>query len=116
MFSLFKKSGSSNNGVPEWASFFDSKEYAHFTYAVRKYFDNLSIEVQLDDGVLLPAENLFGFNKLGLVNVAQNCKQSDIKEYQVVVDAHFNSIKDTFEFDQKFKMIENDFEQISSYL
>jgi hypothetical protein len=75
MFS-FLKGNKNKNEVPEWASFFGKKEYEEFLANIGKYFKTKNFEFIIDDGVLNGTESFFGLKNLGLINVAQVCKQS----------------------------------------
>jgi hypothetical protein len=112
MFSLFKKYPQ----VPEWASFFNSKEYQSFLDAVKYYFDKKNINYRIDDGVLHTKVNDFGFKILGLMNVSQVCKQDDIENYNLIVEEHFETMINANNFETEFNKIVHDFDKIKEYL
>jgi len=123
MFSFFKKKKEDTKNeshsveVPDWASFFTSDEYSIFIKAVEDYFNKLDIEYTLDDGVVyIAADNTFGFEKLGLQNLSQMCKQNDIKDYEAVVADHFNTMIRIHKFNTEFDEIVSDFEKIKKYI
>ncbi|NDV94313.1 hypothetical protein D0T84_05190 [Dysgonomonas sp. 521] len=118
MFSFFKKNKEDSSiEVPEWASFFTSDEYSVFIKAVRSYFDKLNLRYTIDDGVVIvDKENDLGFNKLGLQNLSQKCKQNDIKDYESVVTDHFETMIRIHKFGKEFEEIVSDFEKVEKYI
>lgn len=115
MKSLFKKK-TNEIIVPEWASFFDSKEYVLFIEEVENYFKNLNIQYELSDGQVIAGENKFGFNHLGLLNLAQVCKQEELKYYKEIISRHFNTLIKANQFDKEFEKIANNFEEVKKYV
>jgi hypothetical protein len=115
MFSFFKKKTDDTN-IPEWASFFDNKEYSAFIKEIETYFKNLNIQFKIGDGQIETNENEFGFSNLGLVNVAQVCKQEDKKHYKEIITEHFNSMIRANKFDKEFAKIADNFEEVKKYI
>jgi hypothetical protein len=115
MFSFFKKKTDKTN-VPEWASFFDEKEYSLFINEIDNYFKNLNIQFEIGDGQIHVNENEFGFSNLGLMNVAQGCKQEDKKYYKEIIGEHFNSMIRANKFDKEFEIIADNFEEVKKYI
>ncbi|GHN01807.1 hypothetical protein WSM22_32960 [Cytophagales bacterium WSM2-2] len=115
MFSIFKRN-KDNSGVPEWASFFNESEYSDFLKAIDKYFNKKKITYQLGDGILTIGANDFGSNKLGLINVAQVCKQDELKNYNGIVFEHFESMVRASLFDAEFRKIVHDFDKVKKYV
>lgn len=115
MFSFFKKKSDDTN-IPEWASFFDSKEYTLFIKEIENYLKSLNIQFTIGDGQVVVNENEFGFNNLGLVNVAQVCKQEDKKHYKEIITEHFNSLIKANKFDKEFAKIAGNFEEVKKYI
>jgi hypothetical protein len=115
MFSLFKKKTDKIN-VPEWASFFDEKEYSMFIKEIDNYFKNLNIQYEIGDGQVQVSENEFGFSHLGLMNVAQVCKQEDKKYYKEIIAEHFNSLIRANKFEKEFEKIADNFEEVKKYI
>lgn len=115
MFSFFKKK-TNNTDIPKWASFFDDKEYSTFLKELDNYFKSLNIEYELGDGQITVKENKFGFNVLGLTNVAQVCKQDDLKNYKENIAEHFNSMIRANMFDEEFNKIVDKFEEVKKYI
>jgi hypothetical protein len=113
MLSIFKRKNN-NQEVPEWASFFDKKEYATFINGINSYFKNYSFH--LEDGVVKVDSDDFGFENLGLTNVAQVCKQSRKGNYKRIISEHFNSMIRTHKFEKEFKKIEKDFDKVKDYI
>jgi hypothetical protein len=115
MFSFFKKKTGSNH-IPAWASFFDSKEYSIFIKELDNYFRQLNIDYNLGDGQISVNESDFGFDKLGLTNVAQVCKQASINHYKEIITEHFNSMLRARKFDKEFEKVAGNFEEVKQYI
>jgi hypothetical protein len=115
MKSFFKKKTNETN-VPEWASFFDSNEYSLFIEEVENYFKNLNVRYELADGELFAEENEFGFSNLGLVNLAQVCKQDEPEYYKETINEHFNTLIQATQFDKEFSKIADNFEEVKKYI
>lgn len=115
MFSIFKKKD--NNKVPKWASFFSKKEYQIFNKEINVYFENLKVDFSINDGIVIIKGNQFGFENLGLINIAQVCKQEqNTKLYKKIINEHFASLIRTHNFEQEFKKISDDFEKVKKYI
>lgn len=114
MFSFFKRN-KIHFPVPEWASFFTEEEYNHFLSLVDRYFKKEGITYTLGDGVIIPAGDKEGSN-LGLMNIAQHCKQIDQKEWKRFIHNHFNSLKRADVFDKKLKKIIHDYSLVKQYI
>jgi hypothetical protein len=109
--------GKKKSIVPEWASFFSEKEYDAFVKAIDLYFrEKLKLSYELREGAIFVPENEFGFQKLGLGNLAQICRQNNVSEYPVIVNAHFDSTVESHRFQNEFNKIEKDYDQIEPYL
>ncbi len=115
MFSLFKKKKNEPK-VPEWANFLTSSEYEKFLESIEKYFKNKGIAYELSDGVIHVKNDDFGFNQLGLSNVAQLCKLEGIAKCENVVKEHFDGMVQAHQFDIEFKKIIDDFEKVKDYI
>lgn len=115
MFLFFKKKSDDTN-IPEWASFFDNKEYNLFSKEIENYFKSLNIQFTIRDGQVEVNENEFGFSNLGLVNVAQVCKQEDKKNYKEIITEHFNSMIRANQFDKEFAKIADNFDKAKKYI
>ncbi|OOQ60131.1 hypothetical protein [Mucilaginibacter pedocola] len=114
MFSLFKRKNKLE--VPDWALFLNADEYERFLKAVEKYFYQKNVTYTLGDGVINAGPNDFGFNVLGLMNVAQQCKFNDGRSYTEIVDEHFETMLRANKFDKEFQKVIDDYEQIEQYL
>jgi hypothetical protein len=112
----FLKRKDQGKDVPEWADFFNAKEYSSFIIEIERYFKRLSIAHEILDGVIQVEGSLFGFNQLGLVNVAQVCKQNTIADYSELITEHFNSLIRSNKFNEDFKDIITDFDKAKTYL
>ena len=115
MLSFLKKKNS-DIAVPEWASFFNHSEYQKFSNEVNNYFKKLNLNYQISDGVINVQENYFGFNNLGLTNVSQVCKREGPKFYKEIITEHFDSMIRAHKFDQEFKKIADNFEEVKKYI
>lgn len=115
MFSFFKKK-STLPDVPGWASFFEAGEYQQFIRSVERYFEKKKITYSLGDGVLIAGTNGFGFDQLGLVNVAQVCKQDKLGNYSAIVSEHFDCMIRAKSFDALFDSMVNDFDKVKQYI
>lgn len=102
--------------MPEWAPFASDAEYSAFIAEVERYFKQLNIPIELDDGIVHTGENDKGFGKLGLMNVAQFCAQAQPKDYRALVAGHFNTLQRTTQFSNDFDKIASNFEAIKQYL
>ena len=115
MFSIFKKN-KDNPEVPEWASFFDSREYNNFLKAIDNYFNKKKITYELGEGMLTTSANDFGFSNLGLTNVAQVCKHDKPRNYSNIVSEHFDSMVRANQFEAAFSKIVHDFDKVKKYI
>jgi hypothetical protein len=115
MFSFFNKR-TGRTIVPEWASFFDDKEYSVFIEEINNFFEKLNIQYKISDGQVIVDDNDFSFRNLGLVNVAQVCKQEEPKLYKQIIDAHFNSLIRASQFTKEFDVIADNFDEVKKYI
>jgi hypothetical protein len=115
MFSKFKKTKSKTE-IPRWASFFKEDEYNEFLKAIEDYFYSKNITYNLGDGIITAGPNDFGMEVLGLVNVAQVCKQDEKSNYAEIVKGHFDSFERHNRFDAAFNNIVHDFEKVKEYI
>jgi len=115
MVSFFRKKTGKVN-IPEWASFFGGKEYALFIKEIDNYFKNRNIKYEMGDGQIHIDKNEFGFSNLGLMNVAQICKQEDIRHYKGIIAEHFDSMARAHDFDKEFEKIADDFAEVRKYI
>lgn len=114
MFSFFKKKQPLI--VPDWADFFTEKEYSQFISEVEVYFKKEKIPFVMDDGVIQVDENAFDLGTLGLVNVAQVCKQDDSRTYQEIIKDHFTTLKRAGKLSNDFNKIINEFDLVKEHL
>jgi hypothetical protein len=115
MFSIFKRN-KDNPEVPEWASFFDGKEYSEFLKAIEHYFGKKNISYNIGEGILTASANDFGFNNLGLINVAQVCKHDKPRNYKGIVSEHFESMIRANKFEAEFDKIIHVYDKIKQYI
>ncbi|MEQ8477043.1 hypothetical protein [Fulvivirga sp.] len=115
MFSLFRKR-ENQLVVPEWANFLGSDEYSRFLKSLDKYFAKKGIVYQISEGVIYVKEDDFGFNQLGLANVAQLCKLEGIGKSDKLVENHFEGLIRAHQFDTRFKGFVEDFGKVKEYI
>lgn len=115
MFSFFRNN-KERIEIPNWAYFFDVEEYQEFTRALQHYFSSKNIEYIVENGVLATNDKSFGYESLGLTNVAQVCKQNEKKRYREIVKDHFDTMIRTLQFEKDFRAIVDDFEQVEYYI
>ncbi len=105
-----------NNHVPAWADFFTEDEYSNFIIAVSQYFHQLAVPFKIEQGVLIPEKDSFGFGQLGLLNLAQRCKQAVAEQYETMVFEHFDSMRRSHQFTAEFESYIDDFERVEGYI
>ncbi len=106
-----------SNTIPTWASIFNHKEYRAFIEALDNFFQNShKLHYSIQDGVLNPEENNLGLSHLGLENLTRFCKQQKVKAYPEIVQAHFNSLIETYNFQDEFENILKDYEKVKRYI
>lgn len=116
MISLFSTCKGKYRDVPEWANFFEKKEYNSFIDMVEEYFKQKNLSISINDGVVLVENNDFGLNSLGLVNLAQICKQEKRNVWKEIITDHFNRMIEANKFESEFNKKIKDFEQIKQYI
>jgi hypothetical protein len=92
--------------APHWCSFFTRTEYAEFIKLVESYFAQKNIDVELSDGQALLKEDK---QTLGLGGLSENCKRTLGKDWQTIINNHFDSI---LSIDSKELEKSNNFEDI----
>lgn len=115
MFSSFKRNRDKIE-IPAWASFFNTSEYKKFIDVIQNYFYSKNVTYTFGDGAINIGPNDFGFGVMGLVNVAQVCKQSESQDYHEIIKEHFDSMIRTYQFDKEFKKTIYDYDQIKQYI
>ena len=115
MFSIFKRKKDIPE-IPKWASFFNRAEYQDFVSAVENYFYAKNVTYDFGDGVLNAGPNDFGFSTLGLINVAQVCKQNEQSDYTQIIKEHFDCLIRADLFDKEFKQIVHNYEEVKQYI
>lgn len=116
MISLFSSCKGQNRNVPEWANFFDKKEYNCFIDSVEEYFKQNNFKISINDGVVIVENDDFGLNNLGLVNLAQVCKQEKRNVWKDIIADHFNRMIEANKFETDFNKKIKDFNQIQQYI
>lgn len=109
---FFNRLFNSRNHVPSWANFFTKEEYTIFINEVHTTLNDFALEYKMEDGVI----HLSNDRNLGLLNLAKQCKNSNLQNYKETIDDHFESIIKAEEFAREFHKIEDDFEQVKKYI
>ena len=104
--------------VPEWANFFIEAEYAAFCAAVDSYFTGLGNPYSIDNGVVQTnwASQEVGNQSLGLMNVAQMCKQGKLEDYVDIVQNHFEIMRKSQNFMSEFFSRIDDFDFVQPFI
>jgi hypothetical protein len=106
------------NGVPAWADFFSAEEYQAFDKAVSQYFKSLGKPFKVDEGIVRTAwmSGDSEMQNLGLMNVAQMCKQAKVADYDGVIRNHFDVMRKSKDFISGFFENINDFEFVKPFI
>jgi hypothetical protein len=104
--------------LPNWANFFDAEEYAAFDRAVNHYFKSLGKPFKIDDGTVRTKWMLgeSEMQNLGLLNVAQLCKQGNIDDYDAIVKNHFEVMRKSQDFIAGFFDNMDNFEFVKPFI
>lgn len=118
MFSLFRKKNNSGETlvVPEWASFFNAEEYRSFLSLVTAYFRQRNLQAEIEDAVVRVHDSTLQLDQMGLLNIAQLCRQLEPGEWQEAVTRHFDSLIDSRKFSAEFEKYGDDFSFAQPYL
>lgn len=116
--SLFPSFESSQTGVPAWADFLDAAEYKAFDSAVNGYFKSLGKPFKIEDGTVRTPwmANDSNMQNLGLLNVAQMCKQGKIQEYPEIIRNHFEVMRKSQDFITGFFDTMDDFDFVRPFI
>src|SRR5258706_16268012 len=101
MFSFFRRSAT-NHPLPAWATFFTGAEYKQFLDRLKRYFDKEKIPFTLGDGEIEVQNSSFGAERLGIINLAQICKQEPARRWPILITKHFNSMREGNVFQDEF--------------
>ena len=115
MFSFFKRN-KNKQPTPQWASFFNADEYAQFLERLNHYLEKEKIAYSLGNGEITIQDGSFGADQLGLVNLAQMCKQQPVRKWQSMITNHFNSLRENAVFQDEFTKKAHDFDFVKPYL
>lgn len=115
MFSFFKRKRP-ELPVPEWAAFFNQAEYNKFIAHIENYFKGKSAEFDYDDGVIIVENESQEKTNHGMVNIAQQCKQTPAGEWKRLITSHFDSFKTIDRFNREFDKQAHDFSNVQQYL
>ena len=88
----FSSNKDDRDAVPAWADFFSNTEFKAFEKAVSSYFKSLGKPFKIDDGIVRTSwmSSDSEMQNLGLMNVAQMCKQAKTEEYEGIIRNHFD--------------------------
>jgi hypothetical protein len=115
MFSWIKRRKSPPE-VPSWAGFLNSTQYTAFTNAIEKYFISQNLKYAINRGEVELEDKTFHDGTIGLINLAQVCKQSDLSEYNDIIEGHFERLRQSKLFEENFNTIINDYEKARNYI
>lgn len=103
--------------VPEWASFFTGNQYTAFMAALDSCLQKmLNVAYEIEDGIVVLEENEYMQGNLGLYNLAQICRQNELADYPQIIAGYLNMAIEVNKFENEFKKIEKDFDQIRQYI
>lgn len=83
---------SSTVDVPDWASFFEAKEYRDFIEAVVADLHRRSDDVEIEMGVARLGLETGEEHRFGLQNLAQICNQTDSEDWAEIIKGHFDGV------------------------
>ncbi len=115
MFS-FLKNDTKQPTVPDWASFFDRYSYNIFISFVENYFKKKKVKFEFEDGLVHINEDFHGLEKLGLINVAQQCNQSEPNDWEEVISNHFNTLIQANAFEKEFNQNIENFDYVKPFI
>ena len=113
MFGLFNKN---KKQKPDWSPFETYEIHQKFEAQVSEYFSSKNIEHKIIDGIVQVPNNEFGFNQLGLSNIAQYCHNEGQVKFREHVYGHFDGLRKSYEFNKEFDLITQDFTKAKQYL
>lgn len=115
MLSFFKRNKPGKE-VPEWANYFSKKEYEKFIEQLDTYFRDRNITYSFGDGEINVEEKTFGAERLGLVNLAQMCKQMAQSDWRDIIKEHFDGMQTAAIFEEEFNYHVDDFDFARGYI
>lgn len=105
--------GRPKTAIPVWASLLSKKQYTAFIAALDSYFqDTLRLDYIIEKGVLIAAKNEYGFERLGLHNLALLCKQNKTGNYREIIGSHFNYMAKALESQKELERVECNFDLV----
>ncbi|MBP6237557.1 MAG: hypothetical protein KA536_15515 [Saprospiraceae bacterium] len=113
MFGFFKKN---KKQKPDWSPFDSVEVHDEFESSVSEYFKSKNIEHQIIDGIVNIPNNDFGLNELGLLNIAQYCKNEGQKKFNEHISGHFETLIRGYEFSKYFDSIKVDYNKVKQYI
>lgn len=104
--------------IPEWANFFSDAEYEAFSTALDSYFASLGNPFSIDNGIVRTnwTSQESGSQSLGLMNVAQMCKQGKLEDYAEIVQNHFEIMRKSQSFMTEFFSRIDDFDFVQPFI
>jgi hypothetical protein len=117
MFSFFSRKPK-NQPVPNWANFFSHDEYDTFIGAVETYFEGQGHPFTIDDGIVRTqwVSRDSSMQNLGLMNVAQMCKQGKVEDYMDIVENHFEVMRKSQDFMTEFFARMDDYDFVAPFI
>lgn len=111
MFSFFNK-----KQKPNWSPFENASIHNKFESLVSNYFKSKGIEHTIENGIVNVPNNEFGFNNLGLQNIAQFCNNEGENKFKEHIQGHFETLKRGYEFNKNFELLKTDYNLVKEYL
>lgn len=115
MFSWFKRRQSQPE-VPNWARFLNNTQYATFLNTIDKYFSSHNLKYSINEGEVELENETFHDGTLGIINLAQLCGQSELSEYNNIIEGHFERLRRSKLFEENFNTIIADYEKVKNYI
>lgn len=112
----FNRYFGSRDDVPEWAKFFEPKEYRAFMEAIEAEFKRRRVRARFDEGTVTLTPPKGAPQQCGLLNLAQMCHQLPREEWAEVVQHHFDSLFEAGGQDEALDGLEGDFERARALL
>lgn len=78
--------------TPEWANFLSDTDYKIYLDLVDRYFEKTKLDFKINDGIIEINDDTLNLGNLGLQNLAQICTQYETKEWEILINSHFDNL------------------------